>query len=139
MSVRWWIVVAGVTGALAVAFGAFGAHVLPGWLQRSGVAPADVVHRMDVFQIGVRYQMVHALALLGVGLLGLAAPSTPRQRLHVAGASFLLGMVLFSGLLVLLALTGIRVLGLIVPVGGVLLIAGWLALAWAAVPSGERT
>ncbi len=68
MSGKIWIVIAGVTGALGVAIGAFGAHGLPGWLEKSGVSPEDVVRRMETFEIGVRYHLVHALALLGVGL-----------------------------------------------------------------------
>jgi uncharacterized membrane protein YgdD (TMEM256/DUF423 family) len=129
MSARAWIVIAGVTGALGVATGAFGAHGMPSWLEKSGLAPDEVARRMETLEIGVRYQMYHALALLGVGLL---AQRGGGRGLLFAGAAFLLGTALFSGLLYVLAVTGIKTVGVIVPVGGVLLIAGWVCLVWAA-------
>ena len=128
MSARTWIVIAGITGALGVVLGAFGAHVLPVGLQRLGVAALDIPQRIETYEIGVRYHMYHALALLGVGLL---ARHMPGRGLALAGWAFLLGVTIFSGLLYAIALTGMRILGLVVPVGGVLLIAGWLALAYA--------
>ena len=127
MSGKTWIVLAGVTGALGVAIGAFGAHVLPGWLESSHVLPEDIARRMVTFEIGVRYHMFHALALLGVGLWSRCASS---RAAMVSGITFLLGIIIFSGLLYTIAITGIKFLGMIVPLGGVLWIVGWLALAY---------
>jgi uncharacterized membrane protein YgdD (TMEM256/DUF423 family) len=108
-----WLIVAALNGAIAVAAGAFGAH---GLKDHPGV---------EVFKTGAHYQMVHALALLAIALLPRSAATT------AAGACFLAGIVIFSGTLYLLTLTGVRWLGAITPVGGVLLIAGWALLALA--------
>lgn len=109
-------------GAVAVAAGAFGAHAL-----RARLAP----DMLAVFETGARYQMYHALALLAVALLiGRQAPAHPLAR--AAGWLFTAGIVLFSGSLYALALTGVRTLGAITPVGGLAFIAGWVCLAGAA-------
>ncbi len=115
---RIFLMTGAVFGALAVAAGAFGAHGL-----KSRVAP-DL---LAAFETGARYQMYHALALLAVGLV---LVRMPHQGVTVAGWLFILGMVVFSGSLYLLVLTGMRWLGAITPLGGVALISGWLALAW---------
>lgn len=107
-----------VSAAIAVALGAFGAHGLRGLL---------VPDMLIAFEIGVRYQMYHALALLGVAVAHGRWPST---AVVAAGWLFVLGTVLFSGSLYLLAVTGQRWLGAITPLGGAALIVGWLALAW---------
>lgn len=119
MSARLTLLIAALAGAVAVMLGAFGAHVLRAQLS----APM-----FDVFQTGVTYQFYHVLALLGVGLLQQARD---RRALRVSGGLFLVGMLLFSGSLYVLALTGQHFLGIITPFGGVAMIAGWLALAWA--------
>jgi uncharacterized membrane protein YgdD (TMEM256/DUF423 family) len=117
---RLFIAIGALSGCLAVAAGAFGAHAL-----RSRLA-ADM---LDVFQTGVTYQMYHALALLGVGLL-LARFSTEGSTwLTVSGWMFVAGSILFSGSLYLLALSGTTWLGAITPLGGVAFLIGWLALA----------
>ena len=103
---------------VAVALGAFGAHAL-----RASVG-AD---RLAVWQTAVQYQAWHALALCGVGLLGLQRPGTPMLR-WAAGA-FAIGIVLFCGSLYALTLTGVRGLGVITPIGGVAFLAGWALLA----------
>jgi len=107
-------------GAVAVAAGAFGARAL-----RSRIAP----EMLAVFETGVRYHLVHALALLAVGWATTrwSSPGVP-----AAGWLFVAGILLFSGSLYALALTGVRALGLVTPIGGGAFIAGWLALAWAA-------
>ena len=108
-----------VLGALGVAAGAFGAHALKARLAPDALA---------AWETGVRFQLVHALALLAVGLLA-------RQvglPLRGSGLAFAWGTVLFSGSLYVLALGGPRWLGPVTPVGGVLLIAGWVLLALAA-------
>ena len=102
---------------LGVLAGAFGAHALRGRL-----AP----DMLQVFETGARYQLVHALALV---LVGLAIERRPGRALSVAGGLFAAGIVLFSGSLYALALSGARVLGAITPLGGLCFLAGWLALA----------
>ncbi len=80
-----------------------------------------------VYQTGVLYHLVHALAVLAVGIL---ADRNPNGALIASGWAFTVGFVLFSGSLYALALTGVRVLGAITPIGGVAFLVGWLALAW---------
>ncbi|MBL9004778.1 MAG: DUF423 domain-containing protein [Myxococcales bacterium] len=119
-----WIVLGAISGFVAVAAGAFGAHGL-----KARLAP-DL---LAVFETGSRYQLIHALALVLVGVLALRL--TPEARasgvLGVAGWLFAAGTLLFSGSLYLLALSGQRVLGAVTPLGGLCFLAGWLALAWA--------
>ena len=118
---RKWLFIASVTGALAVLFAAFGEHVLAGRL-----SPRD----LTVFETAARYQMFHALAM---GLAALAARDRAAPRAQTAALLFSLGTLLFSGSLYGLALSGIRFLGFVTPVGGVALIAGWIFLALAAL------
>ena len=113
---QWGAVLAG----LGVALGAFGAHLL-----RSRVAPEQA----DIFETAVRYQMFHALALFAVGF---ARQSAERCRLAtIAGWCFIAGVVLFSGSLYALVLTGTRTWGAVTPLGGLAFLAGWIALAMA--------
>jgi uncharacterized membrane protein YgdD (TMEM256/DUF423 family) len=107
-----------LSAAIAVALGAFGAHGLRGRL---------VPDMLSTFEIGVRYQMYHALALLGVAL---AYARWPSASIAAAGWLFVAGTLVFSGSLYLLAVSGQRWLGAITPLGGAALIVGWLALAW---------
>ncbi|GIW07674.1 MAG: DUF423 domain-containing protein [Dehalococcoidia bacterium] len=113
----------GIAGAVlagvAVAAGAFGAHALRNLL------PAD---RLDVFETAVRYQMYHGLALLAVAWI---ADRRPSRLVAVAGVAFALGIVLFSGSLAALALTGQRWLGAVAPFGGACFLLGWGVFAWA--------
>lgn len=106
---------------LAVALGAFGAHSLQGSFG-PGLA--------DVYETGVRYHFYHAFALLAVAF---AITRWPSSLLPVAGWLFVAGIVLFSGSLYVLSLTGIRVLGAITPLGGLAFLAGWAILAWVAL------
>ena len=117
MQDRGWWLGAALSGALMVMAGAFGAHALEGQL-----APRFAA----AFETGVRYQAWHTLALLAV-LAWRAASPLPGQRL--AMGLWAAGMLLFSGSLYVMALTSLGGLGMITPVGGVLKIAGWLALA----------
>lgn len=117
MQDRGWWLGAALSGALVVMAGAFGAHALEGTLTPRLVA---------AFETGVRYQAWHTLALLAVLAWRGTAPLAG-QRL--AMGLWAAGMLLFSGSLYAMALTGARGLGMITPVGGVLMIAGWLALA----------
>lgn len=109
-----------VSGAIAVAAGAFAAHGL-----KARLAP-DL---LAVFDTAARYQMFHALALLAAAW---AASRWPGRRARAAGWCFIGGTIVFSGSLYVLALSGLRAWGAITPVGGVLFIVGWLLLAWAA-------
>ena len=109
----------GIFAFLGVAAGAFGAHAL-----RSRV-PTDL---LAVFETGARYQMYHALALLAVAW---AASRAPSQAIRAAGWLFVTGILVFSGSLYLLALTGIRAWGAVTPIGGVCFLAGWVAMAMA--------
>lgn len=109
-----------LSGGIAVAAGAFGAHALADKL------PAD---RLAVFETAARYQMYHALALLAISC---RPASVQSRRLVVAGVLFVVGTVLFSGSLYALALTGIRGFGAVTPVGGVSWLAAWAMLVVAA-------
>ncbi|WLI74941.1 DUF423 domain-containing protein [Halomonas alkalicola] len=126
MQDRGWWLGAALSGALVVMAGAFGAHALEGQL-----APRLVA----AFETGVRYQAWHTLALLAVLAWRATAPLAG-QRL--AMGLWAAGMGLFSGSLYAMALSGAGGLGMITPVGGVLLIAGWLALAGAVLRAPRR-
>lgn len=112
-----WIILGALNGFLAVAAGAFGAH---GLKARLG---ADL---LAVFETGARYHLFHALALLAVGVL---TQLKPHALFTAAGWAFLCGILLFSGSLYALALSGVRVLGAITPLGGLGFLAGWALLA----------
>src|SRR3954471_2222527 len=118
---KTFLLLAGILGALAVALGAFGAHALEGRLSEA---------LLNTYEVGVRYHFYHVLALLGVVAV---INRWPDSGVAVAaGWLFVIGIVIFSGSLYLLAFTGVRWLGAITPIGGVAFIAGWLCLAWAA-------
>lgn len=120
---KLWLVLAAAYGFLGVAFGAFGAHAL-----RERLAP-DL---LAVYRTGVEYQFWHVAALLAVGLL---AQHKPMPLLNAAGASFAIGILLFSGSLYALALSGVRVLGAVTPFGGLAFLIGWGLLGLAVVRS----
>lgn len=124
LSFNLFLLLAGINGFLSVALGAFAAHGLQDRLEPSLLA---------TFETGVQYHMYHSLALLGVGLLALQIPSD--RIIQLTGWLFLIGIVLFSGSLYVLALTGIRWLGAITPFGGVAFLAGWASLCWFALSS----
>lgn len=109
---RWWLVIAGLAGAAAVAVGALAAHV------------ADPQHAARL-ETAVRYQMWHALALLAVAWLA-AGPA--RRWAVLAGRLFVVGLLLFCGTLQLSVLTGMDAITAGAPVGGIAFILGWLAL-----------
>jgi uncharacterized membrane protein YgdD (TMEM256/DUF423 family) len=108
-----------LVAGVAVAAGAFGAHAL-----RARVEP-DL---LAVFETGARYQMYHGLALLGAAWV---ADRWPGPLPRAAGWCFLLGVLLFSGSLYALALSGVRMLGAVTPLGGIAFLAGWTCLALA--------
>lgn len=114
---------AGLSGLIGVAMGAFAAHgvsdeAAAGWLRTGG-----------------QYQLLHSLAVFAGFSLD---PHARGRAARTAAWLFLAGVLLFSGSLYLMAFTGIRALGMVTPMGGVLLMAGWAALAWAGWRMGER-
>ncbi|WP_339337918.1 DUF423 domain-containing protein [uncultured Oceanicoccus sp.] len=112
------LIIAAISGLLAVMIGAFGAHGLKGRI---------TTDLMAIFQTGVQYHFYHALALLLVGILMLQFPQL--TLLKFSGWLLVAGMVIFSGSLYVMALTGIKWLGAITPIGGMAFIGGWLTMA----------
>jgi uncharacterized membrane protein YgdD (TMEM256/DUF423 family) len=114
---RFFFTAGSLMAFLAVALGAFAAHGLKARLSPEMLA---------IFETGVRYQMYHGLGLLGVAW---AASRWPQSSAALAGWSFVVGIVIFSGSLYLLSVTGMRWFGAITPIGGVAFLIGWLLLA----------
>jgi uncharacterized membrane protein YgdD (TMEM256/DUF423 family) len=119
---RLLVMLGSLNAFLAVALGAFGAHFL-----RARISP-DL---LAVYQTGVLYHLTHALALLFAALFVERTPSSSMARW--AGGLFAAGIVLFSGSLYLLAVTGIRIFGAVTPFGGVCFLTGWALLFWTAL------
>ena len=117
---RFWLVAASIFGLLSVALGAFGAHSLKNVLDDYG---------RSVYEKAVLYQMFHTMALFAVGLMQHLDKET---SFSMAGWGFFIGIVLFSGSLYFLAVTGMKWVGAITPVGGVAFLFGWVCLAWTA-------
>jgi uncharacterized membrane protein YgdD (TMEM256/DUF423 family) len=124
-----FLTLAAILGASGVAAGAFGTHSLRGQLSERAI---------EIFEVGTRYQMYHALALLAVAILLNNSPQ-PNKTLVVSGWLFITGILLFSGSLYALSLTNAINLGMITPLGGAALIAGWIALAVSSVESKEKS
>ncbi len=118
MDGRNWILIGAVLGGLAVVLGAFGAHGLEDYLIKE--------NQSANYETAVRYQMYHALTLVLVGTLG---DRRPAKALRVAGWCFTAGVIVFCGALYGIALARVSQLGMVAPIGGALLIAGWTALA----------
>ncbi len=116
-----WAAVAAMNGLLSVAAGAFGSHALREKLSE---------RHLEIFETAARYHMYHALALLAAAWL---MSRTPSATASAAAWCFLIGMILFSGSLYALALTGVGKLGAVTPIGGLSLMIGWLLLAWSAM------
>lgn len=120
---KQWVLFGCVSGFFAVVFGAFGGHVLKEKLSEKA---------LSIYLVGIQYQTMHALALIALGLWG-------AQNLGVdttqAGWAFTAGIILFSGSLYCLALTDLRFLGMITPIGGVAFLAGWALFALAVMKS----
>jgi uncharacterized membrane protein YgdD (TMEM256/DUF423 family) len=119
---QFFLTIAAIFGGLSVAGGAFGAHAL-----REKISERS----LEIFDTGARYQMYHAIALLLVAIL-MSRLETPPTALLVSGWLFIIGVVIFSGSLYALSLTGIKSLGAVAPLGGLALMAGWGALSVAA-------
>ncbi|MEM9541707.1 MAG: DUF423 domain-containing protein [Cyanobacteria bacterium P01_E01_bin.42] len=120
---RAFIAIASILGGLSVGGGAFTSHALKERLSEKALA---------IFETGVKYQMYHALALLFVAIL-LSRGEIPREFLTATGIAFIVGIIIFSGSLYALSLTGIKWLGAITPLGGVAFLLGWGCLAVAAL------
>lgn len=114
-----FLAIASILGGLAVGIGAFAAHALKGSLSDRS---------LEIFETGTRYQMYHALALLLVALLLEREKFSPKF-LGASGYAFILGILIFSGSLYALSLTGIKWLGAMAPIGGAAFIVGWSFLA----------
>lgn len=127
MPARLWFFCGAMLAGLGVLNGAYAAHgledrLLPIYEEQPNLLP----HRLAQYETGVRYHMYHAIGLLAVGLVGSRKKS---PLFDLAGFGFVMGIVVFSGLLYLMAFTNQPKLGMIVPVGGLAFVVGWLALA----------
>lgn len=120
---RIFLAIAASLGGISVILGAFASHALKDRLSDRA---------LEIWETGTKYQMYHALALILVALL-LTRISNGSTPLVIAGYAFIAGIILFSGSLYALSLSGIKILGAVTPLGGVALIAGWICLAVAAL------
>ena len=111
-----FLVIGAISGFLVVILGAFGAHGLKDILDEYG---------KSIYEKAVLYHMFHTMAIL---ILGLIEKIQPELQLSLAGWAFIIGIILFSGSLYVLAVTGIKSLGMITPIGGVFFIIGWVSL-----------
>ena len=113
---KLFITAGAISGALAVLLGAFGAHLL-----KQVISPEMI----EVYKTGIQYQFYHTFALPIAGIL---MKFNPTQTLKWSGYLFIAGIIIFSGFLYLLAITGIKTLGMIVPIGVLMFVAGWICL-----------
>ncbi|CAM3371575.1 MULTISPECIES: DUF423 domain-containing protein [Paenibacillus] len=120
---RTFIAWGSVLMALSVAIGAFGAHMLEGKISADELA---------VYETGVHYHMIHGIAVLIAGILAGALGES--RKLYWAGTLFIAGVIIFSGSLYVLSISGAKWLGAITPIGGVSFIVGWIMLLSAALP-----
>lgn len=121
---KFFLIAGAINALLSVAFGAFGAHMLEGRV-------ADKY--LDTWQTAVQYQMFHAVGLMVIAILMSSSLLGPLGSLNWAGYLMLAGIVIFSGSLYVLSLTGISILGAITPIGGVAFLAAWVMVIIAAV------
>ena len=121
---KLFLLIAGISGALAVGLGAFGAHAFKNMLELNS--------RLDTYDTAVKYHFWHTLALVAVALL---LDKFNEGALQISGWAFIAGIILFSGSLYLLCFTGITKLGAITPIGGLAFILGWIMLFIAVIKS----
>lgn len=126
MKQRMILATSGLFGALGIAIGAFGAHALPNIL--TDLSPEEFAQRRAWLEAGVQYHMYHAVALLAVGLSG-----DERSRYSGSAIAWSIGIVVFSGCLYAMTMTGVKILGAVVPIGGVAYIVGWILVLVAAL------
>ena len=119
---RWLLLLSALNGFLAVAFGAHG-------LKSRLASVADGAQRLDWWHTAAQYHLAHALA---IGLAAVLLGRVPVAGAQPAGIAFLCGILLFSGSLYTMTLTGVRALGAVTPIGGLAFLVGWACLAWAA-------
>jgi uncharacterized membrane protein YgdD (TMEM256/DUF423 family) len=129
MTPRLPLIAGSLLAGLAVALGAFGAHWLREALPRWGLEPAESSRRLEIWEVAVRYQMYHALALLALGWLQERFPA-PGLWSAVTWL-WIAGVLIFSGCLYALVVSGVKVLGAIVPIGGTALLIGWAVALYA--------
>jgi uncharacterized membrane protein YgdD (TMEM256/DUF423 family) len=122
---RFCLIAAGMLGATAIALGAYHAHGLESFLEHRGLSGDLLERRMDNIESGVRYQMYHALALLGLAALSQESQS---RLLGWIATGFILGTILFSGSLYAIVFSGRTWFGMVAPLGGLTLIVSWAAL-----------
>jgi uncharacterized membrane protein YgdD (TMEM256/DUF423 family) len=127
---RTFLTLACLSGFLAVALGAFGAH----GLQSSLAGATDAAKRLEWWETAAHYHLMHSFAL---ALAGGLASRTESKAATVAGCSFALGILVFSGSLYTMTLTGLRALGAVTPIGGIALLVGWAAAGLAARAIGD--
>jgi uncharacterized membrane protein YgdD (TMEM256/DUF423 family) len=120
MLAKQWVMNGAISGFFGVALGAFGAHALKNSLSE---------YALSVYQTAVQYQLIHALALVALGIWASLNPSAETQ---LAGWAFTFGILIFSGSLYILAVTNLKFLGAITPIGGVLFLLGWITFAFLA-------
>ncbi len=137
MNASFWLRTGAIWGFLAVTMGSFGAHGLRGRFESLGNVPGGMpTERLQAsFQTATQYQMYCAFAILAVGLMAQAGRTG--VSLDAAGWLFFAGSLVFSGSLYVLCVTGEKWLGMITPIGGVAMLAGWIALAVAAGTSSK--
>lgn len=137
MGATFWLRIGAIWGLLSVAMGAFGAHGLRTRFESMGSVPGAIptARLNETFHTASQYQMYCALAIVAVGLM--AQWGRTGMAIETAGWLFLVGSVLFSGSLYLLCITGKGWYGAITPIGGLLMMAGWIAMAIAAGASGK--
>jgi uncharacterized membrane protein YgdD (TMEM256/DUF423 family) len=126
---RLYLVTGALLAALSVACGAFGAHGLKSRFTADGSLDQADEQQLANWETAARYQMYHGLAIVALGAI---VPVRPSAALRAAAFAFIAGTMIFSGCLYALVLTGQRWLGAIVPIGGTLLIVGWICFAVAA-------
>ena len=129
MFLRFPLISAAIFGLTGVALGAFGAHALQGTLLAHGT--------LNAWKTAVLYQIVHAVALIGVAALIQSTDSAARRYLSWVARFWVAGVILFSGSLYILALGGPRIFGPITPLGGVALMLGWISILIAGIKHGK--
>jgi uncharacterized membrane protein YgdD (TMEM256/DUF423 family) len=119
---KFFIFAGSINAFLAVGLGAFGAHILKSKLS---------LEMMEVYQTGIHYHIFHSLGLILIGIITHWISQSP--LINWSGGFILVGIIIFSGSLYVLSVTGIRTLGAITPIGGVAFLVGWLLLAYASL------
>ncbi len=127
MGPKTWMIVAGILGATGVAIGAFQAHGLEKVLVAQEVALDDISHRLELCSTGVRFQLIHALALIVISIVSLLRPSD--RIWHAVAIGFCLGILFFCGSLYMISIAGEKSFGRFAPIGGVSFMASWLLVS----------